>query len=118
MTPTLQQKIEEKVKEFDNLYGSDLWTIQRRRDIDAKEFLWAAFKDIAREAREEVLSQLRPYEWFRSDFEMEEINPHELAERIVIEYANLSGRESENRTYVREAALNVLNKLSNPSSGE
>lgn len=32
----------------------------------------------------------------------------EIAERIVIEYANLSGRESENRSYVREASRNVL----------
>ena len=35
----------------------------------------------------------------------------EAAERIVIEYANLSGRESENRAYVRQAALKVLREI-------
>lgn len=42
-----------------------------------------------------------------------EINPVELAERIVIEYANLSGRESENREYVRQSARTVLEKTVN-----
>lgn len=32
----------------------------------------------------------------------------EYAEHIVIEYANISGRETDNRAYVREAALKVL----------
>lgn len=35
----------------------------------------------------------------------------EYAERIVIEYANISGRESENRTFVREAAFRILPDL-------
>jgi hypothetical protein len=42
-----------------------------------------------------------------------EINPVELAERIVIEYANISGRESENREYVRQSARTVLEKIVN-----
>ena len=44
---------------------------------------------------------------------IEEINPVELAERIVIEYANISGRESENREYVRQSARTVLEKIVN-----
>lgn len=38
-------------------------------------------------------------------------NPIEIAEKIVIEYANISGRESENRAYVRRAAETVLSLL-------
>ena len=42
-----------------------------------------------------------------------ELNPVELAERIVIEYANISGRESENRTFVREASIKVITDIIN-----
>lgn len=42
----------------------------------------------------------------------EALNSTEIAERIVIEYANLSGRESENRAYVREAARKVIDQVS------
>lgn len=42
---------------------------------------------------------------------LEVINPTEIAERIVIEYANISGRESEYRAYVRQAALTVLDAI-------
>ena len=41
-------------------------------------------------------------------------NPVELAEKIVIEYANISGRESENRAFVREAAIKVLSDTLSP----
>ncbi len=41
----------------------------------------------------------------------EELNPTTIAEQIVIEYANISGRESENRAFVREAARKVLETI-------
>ncbi len=39
------------------------------------------------------------------------LNPTEIAERIVIEYANISGRESTSRGFVRIAAIKVLSGL-------
>jgi hypothetical protein len=42
---------------------------------------------------------------------IEKMNPIELAERIVIEYANITGREATYRVYVRQAALKVLSNL-------
>ena len=41
----------------------------------------------------------------------EMINPDEIAERIVIEYANESGREDQYRTFVRSSARKVLSDL-------
>ncbi len=42
---------------------------------------------------------------------LEELNPDFLAEKIVIEYGNISGRESQNRPYVRRAARKVISDL-------
>lgn len=38
-------------------------------------------------------------------------NADELAERIVIEYANITGREEQQRPFVREAARTVLESV-------
>lgn len=51
-------------------------------------------------ARAETLEEVR-----------EKIKPTEIAERIVIEYANISGRESKYRGFVREATHKVLTDL-------
>ena len=38
-------------------------------------------------------------------------NPTEIAERIVIEYANITGRDKTKRVFVREAAQTVLDQI-------
>lgn len=40
-----------------------------------------------------------------------QLNPTEIAERIVIEYANSTGREDKYRAYVRKSAVKVLEEV-------
>ena len=44
-------------------------------------------------------------------------NPITIAERIVIEYANISGREDTYRAYVRQASITVLENFINTLKG-
>ncbi len=43
------------------------------------------------------------------------MTPTEIAERIVIEYANITGRDEQFRPFVRQAALTVLEQLEQKS---
>lgn len=92
----LNEEIERAVKEYESTFLFSVRGLNRTVEREKIKFLRQSLASIAEKTVEAV-----------------RVEPIETAERIVMDYANITGRDETMRPFVREAAIKVLIEQTN-----